>query len=151
MISLNKQCISELINISGPFLMIDFADEIQPGESSKAIMVLHPDSWFFNCHLKDQNVVPGVLLTEAMLQTLILAIYTMPDNNNLIPFVVNTNCKFMNKVSANDQINFMSKINYKKRGFFKGSVSGFVSKKLVCIGEFSLVIPELTPKIISVN
>lgn len=144
--SLNKEEIAELININSPFLMIDSAEEICPGYSSESTMFLPQDLWFFNCHLKEENVVPGVLLTEAMLQTLILSIYTIQDANKLIPFVVETSCKFYKKVSANEVIKFFAKLTYNRRGFFKGNVQGFVLENLVCYGDFVLVIPQLAPQ-----
>ena len=144
MITLNKEEISNLISINPPFLMIDSGHEIIPGKSSVALLELNPDLWFFDSHLKQEKVMPAALLTEAMLQTIILGIYTYSNCKGYIPFIVKTECNFTNRVSAGCVIRFIAQIEYIKRGIIEGSVTGQIFDKQVCDGKFKFVIPQLS-------
>ena len=75
--SLNTDQIIDLLEITPPFLMIDYIKKIKPGEMAHSFKKLSQDEWFFQCHLKKDGVMPGVLQIEAMLQTLVLTLYTM--------------------------------------------------------------------------
>ena len=77
---MNQDCFNtdEIINyleITPPFLMIDHVEKIVPGKSCYAIKKLKQEDWFFNCHLEKEKLMPEVLQIEAMLQTLVLAIF----------------------------------------------------------------------------
>ena len=75
--SLNIDEIMEYLEITPPFLMIDYVERLIPGKSCYAIKRLNKDDWFFKCHLEREKLMPGALQIEAMLQTLVLAIYTI--------------------------------------------------------------------------
>ena len=74
---LNHNQIEQYLEISPPFLMIDYVEEIIPGKNARAIKYLKEDDWFFKCHMQREQAMPGSLQIEAMLQTLVLTIYTM--------------------------------------------------------------------------
>jgi len=78
--------ISELLQIAPPFLMIDEI-ELIPGKSAKSVKYLSSDEWFFGCHLPQEMAMPGTLLIEAMLQTLVLTIYTIEGHQGKISYI----------------------------------------------------------------
>ena len=69
--------------------MIDYAEEIVPGKSAHGVKKLTQDDWFFKCHLQRELVMPGVLQIEAMLQTLVLTIYTMEGHQGKFSYISN--------------------------------------------------------------
>jgi len=144
-ISLDKLQIIKLLQIEPPFLMIDNAFDIVPGKYASSLIKLNTSDWFFDCHLKNYEAMPGTLQIEAMLQTLVLSIYTLSENKNKIAFVVDIKTQLLKKVSPNDEMLIKTEILSNKRGIYKCQGSGFVSKNLVCKGEFILGIPSLTP------
>ena len=71
---IDKQELARILDITDPFLMIDHAREVVPGESARAQLEVLPDAWFMQCHLIKAPVMPGVLQAEVMLQAFALPV-----------------------------------------------------------------------------
>ena len=96
--SLNKKKIILLTKINEPFLMIDKIKNIINLKSSIGIKVVTKNSWFFKCHFINDPIMPGTLIEEAMLQTIVSTLYL--------------NKKFINKICliTSAKTNFYAKI-----------------------------------------
>ena len=122
-LSLDKGQIIDLLEITPPFLMIDHIKEIKPGKTAYGIKKLSQDEWFFQCHLKNEGTMPGVLQIEAMLQTLVLTLYTMDEHKGKLAYIQNISTKLIIKLlcnyNSNTEMIFMVqkevayKMNYK--------------------------------------
>ncbi len=127
-----------------PYLMIDYATEIVPGESAKGYKNLDNDLWFFKCHFPDDPNMPGMLQVEAMVQLCALSIFTLPNNKGKVAYLSSVkNMKLLKKVLPNDRLELDTKINTFKRGIVKASGIGKVDGTLVCKAEFVFVIPHI--------
>jgi 3-hydroxyacyl-[acyl-carrier-protein] dehydratase len=143
--SLNSNEIIEYLEITPPFLMIDFVKKITPGKSCHAVKKLYKDDWFFNCHLKSEQLMPGVLQIEAMLQTLVLSIYTMDGHKGKLSFVTNVNTKLISKVQPDSKLDIYANLLSYRRGIAKGFVEARINNTKVCQGEFTLISPHDMP------
>ena len=143
--SFNTDEIINYLEITPPFLMIDRVEKIVPGKSCYAIKKLKHEDWFFNCHLEKEKLMPGVLQIEAMLQTLVLAIYTMEGHKGKLSFVTDVSTKLLSKVSPNSQLDIYADLLSYKRGIAKGFVKTKVNNIKVCEGEFTLISPHDMP------
>jgi len=143
--SLNIDDIMGYLEITPPFLMIDRVDKIVPGKSCHAIKKLKQVEWFFNCHLEKEQLMPGALQIEAMLQTLVLAIYTMEGHKGKLSFVTDVSARLLSKVSPNSQLDIYADLISYKRGIAKGNVKIKVNDIKVCEGEFTLISPHDMP------
>ena len=132
--SLSNDQIIEYLEIIPPFLMIDYAEEIVPGKSAHGVKKNTQDDWFFKCHLQRELVMPGVLQVEAMLQTLLLTIYTMEGHQGKFSYIVNINTKLISKVSPDSQFDIHADLLSYKRGIAKGVAVGKVNDTKVCQG-----------------
>jgi 3-hydroxymyristoyl/3-hydroxydecanoyl-(acyl carrier protein) dehydratase len=92
--------------------------------------------------------MPGTLQTEAMLQTLVLCIYTLIEHKGKIALVTDIKLKLFKKVSPNSILKIETNIISMKRGMIVGTGKGFVKDQIVCKGEFNLILPDLIPRII---
>jgi 3-hydroxyacyl-[acyl-carrier-protein] dehydratase len=137
--------IIDLTEITPPFLMIDYAAEVIPGKSCHCVKDLTKEDWFFDCHLKKEMAMPGVLLIESMLQTLILAIYTMDSHKDKLAYVSDISTKLLSKVSPDCQLNIYADLLSYRRGISKGIVNIKVDDLKVCQGEFMLMSPHDMP------
>jgi 3-hydroxyacyl-[acyl-carrier-protein] dehydratase len=143
--SFNTEEIINYLEITPPFLMIDHVEKIIPGKSCYAIKKLKQEDWFFNCHLEKEKLMPGVLQIEAMLQTLVLAIYTMEGHKGKLSFVTDVSTKLLSKVSPDSQLDIYADLLSYKRGIAKGFVKTKVNNIKVCEGEFTLISPHDMP------
>ena len=144
--SFNIDQIIECLEITPPFLMIDYAEEIVPGKSAHGVKKLTQDDWFFKCHLQRELVMPGVLQIEAMLQTLVLTIYTMEGHQGKFSYISNINTKLISKVSPDSQFDIHADLLSYKRGIAKGVAVGKVNDTKVCQGEFTFISPHDIPR-----
>ena len=142
-IILDKKQICEYQQNRDPYLMIDFATEIIPGESAKGYKDLSEKEWFFKVHWPGDPNMPGMLQIEALVQMSSLAILTLPNNKGKIMYLVSSDkIKFIKKIIPNSRLNLESKIKYFKRGIASCEAYGLVNNELVCKAEFNLILPE---------
>ena len=73
---LNKKKIISLTKITEPFLMVDNIKNILNLKSATGIKKVNKNSWFFKCHFTNQPMMPGTLIQETMLQTIIATLYS---------------------------------------------------------------------------
>ena len=143
--SLNIDQIAQYLEISPPFLMIDYVKEIIPGKSAHGIKKLTENDWFFKCHMQRELAMPGTLQIEAMLQTLVLTIYTIEGHRGKFSYISNINTKLFSKVSPGNQFVIYADLLSYKRGVAKGVVKTMVGNVKVCQGEFTLISPHDMP------
>jgi len=91
-------------------------------------------------------VMPGVLQIEAMLQTLVLTIYTMDGHQGKFSYISNINTKLISKVSPDSQFDIHAVLLSYKRGIAKGIAVGKVNDSKVCQGEFTFISPHDIPQ-----
>ena len=88
---LDKKKIFEYQQNRDPYLMIDYATEVIPGESSKGYKDLKNNEWFFKVHWPKDPNMPGMLQVEAIVQMSSLAILTLPGNKGKLMYLTSAN------------------------------------------------------------
>ncbi|MBL4790646.1 MAG: beta-hydroxyacyl-ACP dehydratase [Kordiimonadaceae bacterium] len=127
-----------------PYLMMDFAEEITPGESARGYKDLPADTWFFKCHFPGDPNMPGMLQTEAMVQMAALTVLTLPGNKGKIVYLTNVkNISFRRKIIPGDRLCLDTKLLSWRRGLGKCSAVGTVDGEIACKAEFGIVMPDV--------
>ena len=144
--SLNIDQITKYLEITRPFLMIDYVKEIIPGKSAMGVKKLSKDDWFFKCHMERELAMPGTLQIEAMLQTLVLTVYTMEGHKGKFSYISNINTKLLSKVSPGHLFIIKADLLSYKRGIATGVAVGRINNKKVCQGEFIFISPHDIPR-----
>ena len=75
-------------------------DATDGATSGIRIKILTEEDWFFKCHMQRELVMPGTLQIEAMLQPLVLTIYTMEGHKGKFSFISNINSKLISKMES---------------------------------------------------
>ena len=140
--SLNHDQLEHYLEISHPFLMIDYVENIIPGKSAHGIKTLTEDDWFFKCHMQRERAMPGTLQIEAMLQTLVLTIYTMEGHKGKFSYISKINSKLISKISPNNRFTIYAELISYKRGIANGVAVGKINNLKVCQGEFTFISPH---------
>ena len=140
---LDKKQILEYQQNRDPYLMIDFAEEVIPGKSSKGYKDLKEDEWFFKVHWPTDPNMPGFLQIEALVQMCSLSILTLPNNKGKIMYLVSANkLKFHKKVIPNDRLYLETSVKSYKRGLAICDGVGKVKNEIVCRAEFNIILPD---------
>ncbi|WP_101772796.1 3-hydroxyacyl-ACP dehydratase FabZ [Peptostreptococcus faecalis] len=127
---LNIEEIKEIIPHRYPFLLIDKVIEMEVGKSTHAVKCISATEPWFQGHFPDHNVMPGVLLIEAMAQAGAVSILSIPENKGKIAFFSGIkNAKFRREVVPGDKLDIYVEIIKIRKNF--GSGSG----KICCDGE----------------
>jgi 3-hydroxyacyl-[acyl-carrier-protein] dehydratase len=95
---LDKKKIISLTKITDPFLMVDNIENILNLKSATGIKKVNKNSWFFKCHFINQPMMPGTLIEEAMLQTIVATLYSSKKFKDKICLITSSKTNFYSKV-----------------------------------------------------
>ena len=95
---LTKKRIISLTKITQPFLMVDSLEKIKSLKSATGVKKVTKNSWFFKCHFIDQPMMPGTLIQESMLQTIIATLHTSQKFKDKIFLIISSKTNFYSKV-----------------------------------------------------
>ncbi|MDB9768461.1 beta-hydroxyacyl-ACP dehydratase [Candidatus Pelagibacter ubique] len=141
---LDKKKIIFLTKITHPFLMVDNIKNIVNLKSATGIKKVIKNSWFFKCHFTDQAMMPGTLIQESMLQTIIATLYISKKFKDRICLITSSKTSFYSKVDKPTILNINIKIlkitkfkvetaaivsGYKNIKIASGKYKYFISKK----------------------
>ena len=141
---LSKKKIILLTKITEPFLMIDSIVVISDLKSAIGKKKINKNSWFFKCHFINQPIMPGTLIEEAMLQTIVATLYSNKKFKNKICLITSCRTNFYSKVdlpttlSINIKISKITKLkvetnavvkNHKNIKIASGNYNYFISTK----------------------
>ena len=142
-ISLNKTQILEFQKNKPPYLMIDEATEIVPGEYSNGFKKLNTDEWFFKVHWENDPNMPGMLQVEALVQMAALAILTLPGNKGKVMYLTSANnLIFKKKIIPEMTLKIETKVKSFIRGLAICEGVGLIDNKLACKANFNLILPD---------
>jgi len=142
-ISLDKKQILDYQQNKPPYLMIDEATEIIPGESAKGYKELKIDEWFFKVHWENDPNMPGMLQVEALVQMSALALLTLPGNKGKVMYLTSANnMKFIKKIIPGMRLDIETYIKSFKRGLAVCDGIGLINNEIACKASFNLILPD---------
>ncbi len=133
--------IKNILKINDPFLMIDKIKVIQQNKIAEGEKKIKKNEWFFKSHFFNNDpVMPGTLLTEAMLQTTIVNLYK---KNKKIKkyFIVKCESNYFFKISKPCTLKITSKIISNRKGIIIAQNSVSLKDKIVSNGKFKYIDP----------
>ena len=118
-----------------PFLLVDRVIEIELGKYIKAYKNVTSNEPFFMGHFPGKQVMPGVLILEAMAQASgILGFKTMekkPEEGSIYYFVGADSLRFKRPAVPGDQIILESRVITEKKGIWKFNCNANVEGETV--------------------
>ena len=130
-----------------PFLMIDYAYEVNPGKFANGYKELKENEWFFKIHWPGDPNMPGALQQEALTQMGALSLLTMEGNEGELIYVISANnIKYKHKVKPGDKLIINTEIKKLNGGVADISAKSFVGDKEACSGEFRLLLAKYLKK-----
>ena len=139
---LSRKQIIKIQKNRDPYLLIDYATKVVPGKSVEGYKILKKNEWFFKVHWPGDPNMPGMLQVEAMVQMSSLIIFTLPNISEKTLYLADSNnIKFFKKIVPGDKLKIVSKLISNSRGLYKFESEGYVSKKIACRANFTLILP----------
>ena len=118
-----------------PFLLVDRVIEIELGKYIKACKNVTTNEPFFMGHFPGKQVMPGVLILEAMAQASgILGFKTLekkPEEGSIYYFVGADSLRFKRPAVPGDQIILESRVITEKKGIWKFNCNAHVEGETV--------------------
>ena len=118
-----------------PFLLIDRVVELELGKYIKAYKNVTTNEPFFLGHFPGKQVMPGVLILEAMAQASgILGFKTMdkkPEEGSMYYFVGADSLRFKRPAVPGDKVLLESSFVAEKKGIWKFACKATVNKSLI--------------------
>jgi 3-hydroxyacyl-[acyl-carrier-protein] dehydratase len=128
-----------------PFLLIDRILECTPNEKLVAVKNVSINEHFFKGHFPEEQVMPGVLIIEAMAQAGCVYFYFSKNlqGKSLVYYLAKTEARFYHPVVPGDQLTIeVSTVKLlAKAGFVK--CKAFVGEKLMAEAEIGFGIREV--------
>lgn len=133
--------IEQIIPHRHPFLLIDYVEDMVPGEYAVGYKCVTFREDFFQGHFPQEPVMPGVLIIEALAQTGAVAALALEENKGKIAYFAGINkCKFKGKVVPGDKLKLETRIVRSKGPLGVGEAVASVDGKVVVTAELSFMI-----------
>ena len=133
--------IEQIIPHRHPFLLVDYIEDMVPGEYAIGYKCVTFREDFFKGHFPQEPVMPGVLIIEALAQTGAVAALSMEENKGKIAYFAGINkCKFKGKVVPGDKLKLETRIVRSKGPLGVGEAIASVDGKVVVTAELSFMI-----------
>jgi len=133
--------IEQIIPHRHPFLLVDYIEDMVPGEYAVGYKCVTFREDFFKGHFPQEPVMPGVLIIEALAQTGAVAALSLEENKGKIAYFAGINkCKFKGKVVPGDKLKLETRIVRSKGPLGVGEAVASVDGKVVVTAELSFMI-----------
>lgn len=140
---LNSDEIKKIIPHRYPFLLVDKITDMEPGKWVRGVKCVSANEMFFMGHFPQKQIMPGVLIVEALAQTGAVAILSLPENKGkLAVFGGIKNCRFKKKVLPGDVLELYCEIIAIRGPAGFGKVKATVDGQEAVTGEITFAISE---------
>lgn len=107
--------IEKIIPHRHPFLLIDYIEELTPGEGAVGYKCVSFREEFFRGHFPQEPIMPGVLTIEALAQVGAVAILSLEEYQGKTAYFGGIkNCKFRGKIVPGDKVKLETRIIKRK-------------------------------------
>lgn len=138
---LNSDEIQKILPHRYPFLLVDRIIECEPGKSAKGIKCVSANEQQFVGHFPGKQVMPGVLIIEALAQTGAVALLSEEKNRGRIAlFGGIKSAKFKRQVIPGDVLELSCEIIASKGPIGIGKAEAYVGGQLAVSAELTFAI-----------
>ena len=138
---LDTAAIQEIIPHRDPFLLVDRAGDVVPGESAVGFLDVTDEAFWVRGHFPDYAVMPGVLIVEALAQVGAIALLSLPENRGRIALFAGIDkVRFKRQVRPGDTLRLECAITKRRGPIGFGTARATVDGELACAGELMFAI-----------
>ncbi len=140
-ITLDSDQIKEILPHRYPMLLVDRITDMEVGKWAQGIKCVSSNENFFCGHFPQKQIMPGVLIMEALAQVGAVAILSEPANKGkLAVFGGIKNARFKEQVRPGDVLELRCELTERRGPVGYGNGEARVNGKIAAKGELSFVI-----------
>lgn len=125
-----------------PLLLIDRVLELEPGKRVVAIKAVTANEPQFTGHFPGRPILPGVYMIEALAQTGLVALLSMPEHRGkLVLFAGIDQCRFKRTVLPGDTLRLEITVDKLARRFGRAQAVASVDGEVAVEATLSFIIP----------
>lgn len=119
-----------------PFLLVDRVTDLTPGKHAVGYKMVTANEPHFTGHFPEYNLMPGVLITEAMAQLGGIAVLTLPEMKDKMPMLAGLDSiRFRGQVRPGDKLDMDVTIDRLRGSMGRGHGVAKVNDEVVCEGN----------------
>ena len=139
---LSSNQIQEIIPHRYPFLLVDKITELETGVYAVGIKCVSVNEAHFAGHFPAEQVMPGVLIIEALAQVGAVALMTLEEHKGKIAYFAGINkCRFRRKVIPGDVLRLEVRMTKFKMGLGFAEASATVDGETAVEAELMFSVP----------
>lgn len=139
---LSSNQIQEIIPHRYPFLLVDRITELESGVYAVGIKCVSVNEAYFAGHFPAEQVMPGVLIIEALAQVGAVALMTQEEHKGKIAYFAGINkCRFRRKVIPGDVLRLEVRMTKFKMGLGFAEASATVDGETAVEAELMFSVP----------
>ena len=136
-----RETIESIIPHRPPFLLVDEVLELEPGRKVRGRLRVPEDGWWFQGHVPDRPVMPGVLTIEAIAQCGAVAVLSQPENRGkLALFAGIDDVRFKRVVRPGDVLTLECQVETVRGPVGRGKVRATVDGQLAVRGTLTFAV-----------
>ncbi len=141
--TLDSDEIKKIIPHRYPFLLVDKITDMEPGKWAEGIKCVSAGEMFFTGHFPEKQIMPGVLIMEALAQTGAVALLSLPENRGKTAvFGGIKTCRFREQVVPGDVLELSCEITEKRGSVGFGKAVAKVGDKIAAQGEITFAVTD---------
>ena len=140
MIPFKTSKIKNLIKISGKLLMIDEITSFKIRKKIYAKKKLSKNEWFYKIHLTNRPIMPGILQSEAMQQSIVSLLYLDAKYKHFDILIFSSKNTFFSEINGSKSLKIISNIIEIKENFIKARSVIKIKNKIMSKGEFTFML-----------
>lgn len=139
---MDQEAIKQIIPHREPFLLVDRITELDDRRVVGFKMV-KPDEYYLAGHFPGNPIMPGVLMLEALAQTMGVMVLMRPEHKGKLGYFASiNNVRFRELVRPGDELRLEAVHVKDKAKFFIAQATATVNGKLACEAEMMLFLAE---------
>lgn len=135
--------IKEILPHRYPFLLVDRITECEPGKFAKGRKCVSANEQFFCGHFPQKQVMPGVLIIEALAQVGAVALLSEEENRGKLAFFGGIkSARFKKQVVPGDVLELECELTVRRGAFGMGKATAYVDGAVAAVAELTFALSQ---------
>ncbi len=140
---LDVRAIQRIIPHRYPILLVDRIIELEPGKRAVGLKNVSANEWFFEGHFPGNPIMPGVLIVEALAQTVAVAALSAAEfQGKLGLFAGIDGVRFRRQVVPGDQLRLEVDMGRLRRGIGRANAQATITGETAAEGRMTFALSD---------